>query len=33
MGFSVTSQGDVREKLGMAFNMYDIDRNGMNSFL
>ena len=33
MGFSVTSQGDVREKLGMVYNMYDIDRNGMNSFL
>lgn len=28
IAISITSQGDVREKLRMAFNMYDIDKNG-----
>ena len=24
----MTSQGDIKDKLKMAFNMYDIDKNG-----
>ncbi len=28
IAISVTSQGDIREKLQMAFNMYDINKNG-----
>ena len=28
MAISVSSHGGVRDKLKMAFNMYDIDKNG-----
>jgi Ca2+-binding EF-hand superfamily protein len=28
IAISVTSQGDIREKLQMAFTMYDINKNG-----